>query len=586
MRLQNFYQAAKLAKESGENYAFGIEVIAADEELTRHIQEVLVWLKFLDPPVDGKFGPITTGAFIEFQDIISSVRSEVTQERGFLSLYTAKALIETSPTDLLNSRPTIDYSRQDLAASLIKYMTEMNYNISVGDKKYIIVYVEGMNIDGSLNSDAPNHFNDLRLVIEIPDADKIPVIRGKWEGTTEPGTHYTLNPVNQLGAARIAFGQYKAWRVGTHSGQTGADPHEALIQHTPVSVYRDKNKDFIRPGDFLDTGNFAINQHWGYDLPHTDIGMAGAGCLVGKTRAGHREFMALIKQDKRYQLNKDYLFLTTVIAGDDLFKEIPRISGGVSTQHGIDVSNWNGDSINWQKVKTSGVSFAFAKATEGGDWVDKCFAKNWEEMKEAGVIRGAYHFFRPLRDPSEQAQNYLRIVGKIEPNDLPPVLDLEHYPKEVEEQWKQFQLSERIQRVQKWLDIVESATGRKPIIYTSWGFWTSYMDDRQEFTKYPLWVANFTNKPQPQVPANNWGRNGWIFWQYTETGTVPGVLGKVDRNHFNGSLDELVAFVGSTLTSRTFAATVPLREIQSENLLSTPTVSTHLEMSINADSRH
>ena len=58
MRLQNFYQAAKLAKENGENYAFGVEVIAADEELTKHIQEVLIWLKFLDPPVDGKFGPL------------------------------------------------------------------------------------------------------------------------------------------------------------------------------------------------------------------------------------------------------------------------------------------------------------------------------------------------------------------------------------------------------------------------------------------------------------------------------------------------------------------------------------------------
>jgi hypothetical protein len=190
MRLENFYQAAKLAKENGENYAFGIEIIAADEELTRHIQEVLVWLKFLDPPIDGKFGSITTGAFIEFQDIISSVRPEVAQENGFLGLDTAKALIETSPTNVLHLRPTIDYSRQDLAASLIKYMTEMNYSISIGDKKYNIVYVEGMNIDGTLNSDAPNHFNDLRLVIEIPDADKIPVIRGKWEGTTEPALPY------------------------------------------------------------------------------------------------------------------------------------------------------------------------------------------------------------------------------------------------------------------------------------------------------------------------------------------------------------------------------------------------------------
>jgi hypothetical protein len=123
--------------------------------------------------------------------------------------------------------------------------------------------------------------------------------------------------MNNLGAARIAFGQYKAWEVGTHYGG-GSEPHEALVQASPISVYRDKNKDFIRTGDKLYTGDFEINQHYGFDYPYNDISYAGAGCLVGRTRQGHREFMALIKQDKRYQLNNRYKFLTTVIPGDDL----------------------------------------------------------------------------------------------------------------------------------------------------------------------------------------------------------------------------------------------------------------------------
>ncbi|BAZ12572.1 peptidoglycan binding domain-containing protein [Calothrix sp. NIES-4071] len=582
MRLENFFQASKLATDNGKAFDYGIEAIAADEELTRHIQECLVWLKFLDPPVDGKFGPISTDAFIEFQELISTVRPEVAQELGFLSLETARALIETAPEAISKLKPKIDFSRQDLAASLIKYMVEMNYRVSVGDRKYNIVYVEGMNADGTLNSDARNQFNDLRLVIEIPKSDFIPVIRGKWEGTTEPGTHFTLNPLNELGAARIAFGQYKAWRVGTHRGQTGADPHEALIQHTPVSVYRDKNQDFIRPGDFLDTGNFAINQHWGYDLPRADIGMAGAGCLVGRTRQGHREFMALLKQDRRYERNNNYLFLTTVIAGDDLFKEIPRISGGITTNHGIDVSNHNGNSIDWRKAKGSGVVFAFAKATEGVDFTDKYFDNNWERMKDAGIIRGAYHFFLPLIDSEKQAQHFLRVVGKIESSDLPPVLDLEHYPDYVKRQWEKTPSNERIPRVQQWLDIVESVTGRKPIIYTSYGFWTSYMGDTQVFAKYPLWIANYTNKPQPLVPANNWGRNGWNFWQYTETGAVPGVQGKVDRNHFNGSFDELTAFV-ETITNRVPANFI-VRETRSENIVPTSVSSPQLEVSLNGNS--
>jgi hypothetical protein len=201
----------------------------------------------------------------------------------------------------------------------------MNYRISVGDRKYNIVYVEGMDTDGSLNNDAPNEFNDLRLVIEIPDSNLIPIIKGNWEATTEPGTAYTVNPMGrgrEFGAARIAFGQYKAWRVGTHFGG-GAEPHEALVQDTPISVYRDKNKDMIRKGDFLDTGKFDINQHWGYDYPRTDISFAGAGCLVGRSREGHKDFMALIKQDKRYQRNNAYLFLTTIIPGDNFVEKFP-----------------------------------------------------------------------------------------------------------------------------------------------------------------------------------------------------------------------------------------------------------------------
>ncbi|MBD2214512.1 peptidoglycan-binding protein [Nostoc linckia FACHB-104] len=324
MRLQNFYQAYKQAKSKSESLDYGVEAIASDEELATHIQQVLIELNFLDPPADGKFGPISTEALMEFQNAISTVRPEVAKEKGFLGLATAEALIETKPQDV--PQPKIDYSRKDLAARLIKFMTEMNYRVSVGNQKYNIIYVEGMNPDGSLNSDRPNEFNDLRLVIEIPDSDLVPVIQGKWEGTTEPGKNFTLNPKEgdaaKYGAARIAFGQYKAWQVGTHYG-SGAEPHEALVQEAPIDVYRDKDKNFKRPGDSLYTGKFEINQHHGFDYPRTDIRGAGAGCLVGRTRDGHREFMRLIKQDRRYQKNQKYLFHTTIIPGDEFIEKFP-----------------------------------------------------------------------------------------------------------------------------------------------------------------------------------------------------------------------------------------------------------------------
>lgn len=203
----------------------------------------------------------------------------------------------------------------NLADQIIKYMFKKSLAVSTGSRAYNIVYIEGMSIDGTLNSDLPNLFNDRRLVIQVLDGK--PTIIGNWEATTEPGGHYTYRPMNPHGAARIAFGQYAAWCVGMHGS---GDRHEALVQVAPVKVHRDFNKDFKRTGDRIDVGLFGINQHWGYDLPINNIANSSAGCLVGRTRAGHRSFMQLIKGDRRYQSNRNYIFTTTIIAGDDLLK--------------------------------------------------------------------------------------------------------------------------------------------------------------------------------------------------------------------------------------------------------------------------
>ncbi|MBC1221192.1 hypothetical protein GNF10_03335 [Nostoc sp. UCD121] len=208
----------------------------------------------------------------------------------------------------------------DLASRILKYMESKNYEISVGAKMYNIIYVEGMNEDGTINNNAPNVFNDRRMVIEVING--IPKIVGNWESTTEPGKYYTDNPMNSKGAARMQLGQYKAWVVGTHGT---AEPHEALVQVGDITVYRDFNKDFKRTGDKPDTSdNFYISQQWGYDNPTNDIKYASAGALVGRTRQGHKDFMAIIKQDKRYVANPKYTFYTTIISGEDLANNFPN----------------------------------------------------------------------------------------------------------------------------------------------------------------------------------------------------------------------------------------------------------------------
>ncbi|MBD2679094.1 MULTISPECIES: peptidoglycan-binding protein [Nostoc] len=297
MKLQDFL---------GKDEKWGFEAIAKDPELTRQIQILLIGLGLLDPPADDKFGPVSAAALKKFQELMKI------GETDYLGPVTAKELIETKPEEL--PKPALKLGN-DVASKIIKYMQAKNYQVSTNAKEYNIVYLEGVNEDWTLNSDTPNQFNDRRIVIEVVDG--VPKIVNHWQATTEPGSRYTYNPMNPGGAARIKFGQYKAWSVGIHGN---SEPHEALIQVAPITVHRDFNKDFQRTGDKLDTGLFLVNQHYGYDAPVNDIKNASAGCLVGRRREGHREFMSIIKQDRRYVANKNYVFYTTIIPGDDLLK--------------------------------------------------------------------------------------------------------------------------------------------------------------------------------------------------------------------------------------------------------------------------
>ncbi len=197
---------------------------------------------------------------------------------------------------------------------IANYCRAKGYKLNTNEGEINIIWVEGMNPDGKINGDEPNQFNDTASIY-----DHQFTLLGCWSGTTEPGRWYTQHPMNPKGAARIAFGQYKSWRVGIHGN---SEPHEALVQVAPVAVYRDRNRDMLRTGDELEWGLFGINQHWGYDLPPSDIGLASAGCMVIRSRQGHREFMSLVKTDIRYDpvlpQNKRHIFSTIIIPGDQL----------------------------------------------------------------------------------------------------------------------------------------------------------------------------------------------------------------------------------------------------------------------------
>jgi lysozyme len=192
---------------------------------------------------------------------------------------------------------------------------------------------------------------------------------------------------------------------------------------------------------------------------------------------------------------------------------------------GLDVSEYQGK-IRWSYVDTIEekypLRYVFIRATVGKDRVDNQFKRNWLGAKENKMIRGAYHYYRPNENSLEQAELFIKTV-KLKKGDLPPVLDIEKLPKE--------QSIERLKiGLRRWLKAVESHYGVRPIIYTGEKYYDDFL--KEEFNDYLFWIANY-NFYREEIQGD------WLFWQFTEKATVPGIDTNVDVNIYNGDLQQL-----------------------------------------------
>ncbi len=192
---------------------------------------------------------------------------------------------------------------------------------------------------------------------------------------------------------------------------------------------------------------------------------------------------------------------------------------------GIDVSKYQGN-VDWTAVYSSGVKFAWIKATEGGDYLDEKFHQNWEMAREAGLRRGAYHFAYWCRPAAEQAAWFLANVPN-DPMALPPVLDVE-WNDQSKTCPRHLSREQALAMMKTILDAMEQAYGKRPVIYTSVDFHRDVLQG--EFLDYPIWVRSVK-----AYPAVKYGNRRWHFWQHTAEGAVPGVRGYVDRNAFFGT---------------------------------------------------
>jgi lysozyme len=204
--------------------------------------------------------------------------------------------------------------------------------------------------------------------------------------------------------------------------------------------------------------------------------------------------------------------------------------------HGIDAARFQ-KSINWNKARANGVNFAFLKATEGGDLLDVAFKDHWRSAGRAGVARGAYHFYYFCTKPEVQAKWFIRNVPRT-PGMLPPVLDMEWNPFSPTCATVRPPAREVRAQMRTWLRLVEAQYGQRPIIYTTPKFFRE--NGLDQFNGYDFWLRSTAKTPKEVYPGQS-----WRFWQYTATGTVPGIAGDVDLNAFSGSRDAWKAWLAA-----------------------------------------
>ncbi|EWM12285.1 GH25 family lysozyme, partial [Kutzneria sp. 744] len=210
---------------------------------------------------------------------------------------------------------------------------------------------------------------------------------------------------------------------------------------------------------------------------------------------------------------------------------------------GIDTAKYQhpgGAAINWAAVRASGVEFATVKATRGTNVTDEYLATDLPAAHNAGLDVAPYHYYTAsaANTGGAQADRFIAAVratgytGK-RPGDLPPVFDFER----ADDGTGNCPAFGTVADAKAWLDKVQAAFGRTPIIYTQ----KSVIDDcyggTTAFSGYPMQLADYRRSiTAPPLPA---GSSTWLMWQYTDAAIPDGVPAPATGDVFNGTQADL-----------------------------------------------
>ena len=193
------------------------------------------------------------------------------------------------------------------------------------------------------------------------------------------------------------------------------------------------------------------------------------------------------------------------------------------THFGIDVSHHQGE-IDWEAAARAGVEFAFIRIAyrgygeSGNLMADRTAAANLDAAEAAGIPTGVYIFSQAVNEEeaAEEAAFVLELLGGRElalPIVFDPELIRDDTARTDDVSGEQFTKNTRV-----FADAVRAA-GYDVMIYANM-FWEAFLFDLEALADVEIWYADY--EPVPQTPY------AFSFWQYSESGSVPGVNGPVD----------------------------------------------------------
>lgn len=208
------------------------------------------------------------------------------------------------------------------------------------------------------------------------------------------------------------------------------------------------------------------------------------------------------------------------------FKTYEDEENGVTSRIGIDVSEFQGEDIDWKQVRESEIEFVIIRLGyraygETGELVlDDMFDRNMQGALDAGLDVGVYFFSQAITpgEAVEEAEFVLEHVRGYE-IDGPIVYDTEEIKGDTARTDNNTR-QEFTNYCKVFCDTIEQA-GYDPMIYANMK-WMAFTLDMEQLADYDFWYADYHDVPQ--CPYE------YEIWQYSETGAVPGINANVDLN--------------------------------------------------------